>query len=104
MKEIVFATNNRHKLEEIRKITKGTLHILSLSDIHCADEIEETGTTLEENALLKARYVKEKYGYDCFAMTRGWKWRRWTVHPASTLRVMPAKHVTPWTICRNYFL
>lgn len=71
MKEIVFATNNRHKLEEIRKITKGTLHILSLSDIHCAEEIEETGATLEENALLKARFVKEKYGYDCFADDTG---------------------------------
>jgi XTP/dITP diphosphohydrolase len=71
LKEIVFATNNRHKLEEIRKITKGTLHILSLSDIHCAEEIEETGATLEENALLKARFVKEKYGYDCFADDTG---------------------------------
>jgi len=71
MREIVFATNNKHKLEEIRKITNGTLHILSLSDIHCADEIEETGTTLEENALIKARYVKENYGYDCFADDTG---------------------------------
>lgn len=71
MREIVFATNNKHKLEEIRKITKDTLHILSLSDIHCADEIEETGATLEENALLKARYVKEKYGHDCFADDTG---------------------------------
>ncbi len=71
MKKIVFATNNKHKLEEIRKITDGSLQILSLADIHCTDEIEETGTTLEENALLKARYVKEKYDYDCFADDTG---------------------------------
>ena len=71
MKKIVFATNNKHKLDEIRKITDGSLQILSLADIHCEDEIEETGTTLEENALLKARHVKEKYGYDCFADDTG---------------------------------
>ncbi|HAR37645.1 MAG: non-canonical purine NTP pyrophosphatase [Bacteroidetes bacterium GWD2_45_23] len=71
MKKIVFATNNKHKLDEIRKITDGSLQILGLADIHCEDEIEETGTTLEENALLKARYVKEKYGYDCFADDTG---------------------------------
>ena len=71
MKKIVFATNNKHKLDEIRKITDGSLQILSLADIHCEDEIEETGTTLEENALPKALYVKEKYGYDCFADDTG---------------------------------
>lgn len=69
--KIVFATNNKHKLDEILKITDGSLQILSLADIHCIDEIEETGTTLEENALLKARYIKEKYGYDCFADDTG---------------------------------
>ncbi|MCE5204780.1 MAG: non-canonical purine NTP diphosphatase [Porphyromonadaceae bacterium] len=71
MKKIIFATNNKHKLDEIRKITDGSLQILSLADIHCNDEIEETGSTLEENALLKARYIKEKYGYDCFADDTG---------------------------------
>lgn len=71
MRKIVFATNNKHKLEEIRGIVNNQLQILSLSDIHCNDEIDETGTTLEENALLKARYVKEKYGYDCFADDTG---------------------------------
>jgi XTP/dITP diphosphohydrolase len=71
MMKIVFATNNKHKLDEIRKITDGSLQILSLADIHCNDEIEETGTTLEENALLKARYIKEKFGYDCFADDTG---------------------------------
>lgn len=71
MKKIVFATNNRHKLQEIREITNGSLEILSLSDIGCHDEIEETGTTLEENALIKARFVKDHYGLDCFADDTG---------------------------------
>lgn len=71
MKKIVFATNNRHKLEEIRKITQGSLEILSLTDIGCNEEIDETGNTLNENALIKATYVKERYGYDCFADDTG---------------------------------
>lgn len=71
MKKIVFATNNKHKLNEIRKITAGKIEILSLSDIECNEEIEETGITLEENALIKSHYVKSKYGYDCFADDTG---------------------------------
>lgn len=71
MKKIVFATNNQHKLEEIRKITQGSLEILSLTDIGCNEEIDETGNTLNENALIKATYVKERYGYDCFADDTG---------------------------------
>src|SRR5690554_1203634 len=71
MKKIVFATNNKHKLNEIKKITTGKIEILSLADINCHEDIEETGTTLEENALIKARYVKDKYGYDCFADDTG---------------------------------
>ena len=63
MKKVVFATNNKHKLDEIRKITTGRIEILSLSDINCNEDIEETGTTLEENALIKVRYIKNKYGY-----------------------------------------
>ena len=71
MKKIVFATNNKHKLDEIQKITANKIEILSLSDINCFEEIEETGTTLQENALIKARYIKDKYGYDCFADDTG---------------------------------
>ena len=71
MQQIVFATNNPHKLDEIRQITAGKLEILSLSDINCHDEIEETGTTLEENALIKARYIKDKFGFNCFADDTG---------------------------------
>lgn len=71
MKKLVFATNNAHKLEEIRHILSGKVEVLSLRDIECDDEIEETGTTLEENALIKARYIYQKYGLDCFADDTG---------------------------------
>ena len=71
MKNIVFATNNSHKLQEIRSIVGGRYNILSLSDIDCHDEIPETAYTLEGNAILKARWVSEKYGYDCFADDTG---------------------------------
>lgn len=71
MTEIVFATNNAHKLEEARAILKDCVKVLSLADINCHDEIPETAETLEGNALIKARWVKEKYGYDCFADDTG---------------------------------
>lgn len=71
MKKLVFATNNAHKLEEIRHILSGKVEVLSLKDIECYDEIEETGTTLEENALIKARYIYQKYGLNCFADDTG---------------------------------
>lgn len=69
--EIVFATNNLHKLEEARALAAGKMKILSLSDINCHDDIPETADTLEGNALIKAQWVKEKYGYDCFADDTG---------------------------------
>lgn len=71
MQDIVFATNNPHKLEEIRRITGGKFRILSLKEIGCEEDIPETADTLEGNALMKARYVKEHYGYDCFADDTG---------------------------------
>lgn len=70
-RDIVFATNNAHKLCEIRRIIGERFRVLSLSDIGCHDDIPETGMTLEENALMKALYVKEHYGYDCFADDTG---------------------------------
>lgn len=69
--KIVFATNNLHKLDEARALAEGKLEILSLSDIDCHDDIPETADTLEGNALIKASWVKEKYGYDCFADDTG---------------------------------
>lgn len=69
--KLVFATNNAHKLEEVSEIVKDVVNILSLKDIDCNEDIAETGTTLEENALIKSRYIKEKYGFDCFADDTG---------------------------------
>jgi len=71
MKTIVFATNNRHKLDEVRKITESLVHIVSLADIGCSDEIPETAETLEGNALQKACFIRDKFGYDCFADDTG---------------------------------
>lgn len=69
--KLVFATNNAHKLSEIRAIFGDKLQILSLADIDCHDDIPETADTLEGNALIKARWVKERYGFDCFADDTG---------------------------------
>ena len=71
MREIVFATNNKHKLEEIREIIGSKFKILSLEDIGCFDDIPETANTLSGNAFIKANWVKEKYGFDCFADDSG---------------------------------
>jgi XTP/dITP diphosphohydrolase len=69
--DLVFATNNKHKLEEIKNILPSSIKILSLKEIGCVDELPETGNTLEQNATQKARYVFDKYGYDCFADDTG---------------------------------
>lgn len=71
MRTIVFATNNAHKLREIRGIMGEGWNVLSLSDIGCCEDIPETASTLSGNARMKARYVKEHYGYDCFADDTG---------------------------------
>ena len=69
--KIVFATNNQHKLEEIRSILGDSIEVLSLKDIGCDVDIPETGKTLEENALQKAQYVYDHYHMDCFADDTG---------------------------------
>ena len=71
MKKLVFATNNAHKLEEIRAILGDQVEVLSLKDIHCEADIPETADTLEGNAALKAEYVYRNYGLDCFADDTG---------------------------------
>ena len=71
MNKIVFATNNQHKLEEIRSILGEDFEVLSLSDIGCHEDIPETSDTLEGNAMQKAQYVFDKYGYACFADDTG---------------------------------
>lgn len=70
-REIVFATNNPHKLSEVRAMAGDSIRILSLAEIGCHDDIPETADTLEGNALIKARWVKERYGHDCFADDTG---------------------------------
>ena len=69
--KLVFATNNKHKLEEISHLLEGEAEIGSLAEIGCQEDIPEDHDTLEENALQKARYIKEHYGYDCFADDTG---------------------------------
>ena len=71
MKRIVFATNNQHKLDEIRAILGSGFEIVSLADIGCHEDIPETGQTLEENALMKAQYVYDHYHVSCFADDTG---------------------------------
>lgn len=71
MDKLVFATNNPHKLEEVRAILGSDVEVLSLRDIGCAADIPETADTLEGNALLKARFVASRYGVDCFADDTG---------------------------------
>jgi XTP/dITP diphosphohydrolase len=71
MKRIVFATNNEHKLRELRQILNGEFTLLSLEDIGCNEEIPETGTTLEFNASQKSHYIWDKYSIDCFADDTG---------------------------------
>ncbi|MBP5393292.1 MAG: non-canonical purine NTP diphosphatase [Bacteroidaceae bacterium] len=71
MKELIMATNNAHKLEEVRQILGNTFMVKSLSDIGCTEDIPETASTLEGNALQKALYVFEHYGVDCFADDTG---------------------------------
>ncbi|SFU39383.1 XTP/dITP diphosphohydrolase [Pustulibacterium marinum] len=69
--KIVFATGNLNKLKEIKQILGDAYEVLGLADIGCHEEIPETAETIEGNAILKAQYVKEHYGYDCFADDTG---------------------------------
>ena len=69
--KIVFATNNEHKLSEIRAILGPSFDVVSLADIGCHEDIPETGQTLEENALMKAEYIYNKYHLSCFADDTG---------------------------------
>lgn len=71
MKKIVFATNNAHKLQELRQMLGERYEILGLADIGCHEDIPETADFIEENAQIKARFVKDNYGYDCFSDDTG---------------------------------
>jgi len=69
--KLVFASNNKNKIKEIQSILNGSIQLLSLEDIGCHEDIPETADTIEGNAILKANYVTEKFGYDCFADDTG---------------------------------
>ena len=69
--KFVFATNNKHKLDEVKEIAGGKFDILSLNEINCIDTIPEDQETLEGNALQKARYIYEKCKISCFADDTG---------------------------------
>lgn len=69
--KLVFASNNKNKIREVQLLLPAAIQILSLEDIGCVEEIPETATTIEGNAILKANYVTEKYGYHCFADDSG---------------------------------
>ncbi len=69
--KLVFATNNKNKIKEIKLLLNNSLEILSLEDIGCFEEIPETADTIAGNALQKAEYVFDKYGYNCFADDTG---------------------------------
>lgn len=71
MRQIVFATNNAHKLEELRQIMGEQFEVLSLADINCHEDIPEDQPTIEGNARQKAEYIREHYGYDCFSDDTG---------------------------------
>lgn len=70
-KKLVFATNNAHKLAEVRAMIGEDFEILSLNDIGCHADIPETADTLQGNAVMKARFVRDNYGLDCFADDSG---------------------------------
>ena len=71
MNKLVFATNNAHKLAEVRSILEPQFKIISLEDLNCTDDIPETAQTLDGNALLKATWIHTKFGMDCFADDTG---------------------------------
>lgn len=69
--KIVFATNNTNKILEIQSMLPESIEIISLESIGCHEDIPETADSIEENAIMKADYVTQKYGYDCFADDTG---------------------------------
>lgn len=69
--KLVFASNNKNKIAEIQQLLPPSIQIVSLEEIGCFEEIPETADTIEGNAILKANYVTQKYGYDCFADDTG---------------------------------
>ena len=102
MKEIIFATNNAHKLSEVQAILGEGVRLVTLRECGITEDIPENEPTLEGNALAKARYVHGRTGRDCFADdTRGSRSRRWGAPRGSTRRATPPTATTsrPTTAC-----
>jgi XTP/dITP diphosphohydrolase len=68
---LVFATHNKHKAAEVQKMVAEPFEVITLTDLNILDEIPETGTTIQANSLIKARFVHQKLGYNCFADDTG---------------------------------
>jgi non-canonical purine NTP pyrophosphatase (RdgB/HAM1 family) len=103
MKQLVFATNNAHKVEEVSAKLKGALQLLTLNDINCHDDIEETGLTFSQNASLKSRYVFDKFRLNCFGDDSGLEIDALNGEPGSTQQGMPAGTATTRRILRRYY-
>lgn len=69
--KIIFASNNKNKVQEIQNQVPKSIQIVTLEEVGCTEDIAETGITLEENAIIKANYITEKYGLPCFADDTG---------------------------------
>ena len=69
--KLVFATNNANKIKEVQKLIPNHITLLSLKDIGCFEDVPETQLTIKGNAIQKAEYIKENYGFDCFADDTG---------------------------------
>ena len=69
--KLVFASSNKNKIKEIHQLLPSSIQILSLEDIGCFEDIPETANTIEGNAILKANFITEKYGFNCFADDSG---------------------------------
>ncbi|RZS90495.1 non-canonical purine NTP diphosphatase [Aquimarina brevivitae] len=69
--KIVFATSNKNKIKEVQELMPQGIELISLQDIGCLEDIPETSPTIEGNALQKANYIQENYGYNCFADDTG---------------------------------
>ena len=71
MTKLVFASHNENKIKEVKKLLEGIFDVVSLTDINCFDDIPETADTIEGNAILKANYVTQNFGFNCFADDSG---------------------------------
>ncbi len=100
--KLVFATNNLNKLKEVQEMLLASIEVLSLKDIHCFNDVEETETTLEGNAKLKADYITQKYGYPCFADDTGLEVESLDKNLVYILRVMQENLQILKIICKNY--